>query len=84
MIVAHQGFAGHRGYQSTLRCIHRHVWWPTMNDDVKTFVDGCLLCIKNAQGTKVPRPFGAQITAERPAFRGHPNGFSDDAGIRRR
>ena len=66
LISAHQGFAGHRGYKATLRNLRANAFWPTIEDDFKKFISGCLLCIKNAQGKKVPRPFGAQITAERP------------------
>lgn len=56
-VVAHQGPAGHRGYEVTFAWIARHFYWPTMQTDVGVFVRQCLHCLRARGGAIVPRPW---------------------------
>ncbi len=39
--------------------------WSTMDADIKAFVQSCLVCTLSSSGSKVPRPLGQQIHAQR-------------------
>lgn len=62
--VAHQGPAGHRGKDSTLKRLLPHFWWTNMEVEVEKRRAQCLQCIKLANGKKIPRPMGSQLIAE--------------------
>ena len=64
-VAAHCGLGGHRGYIATRDIIKEKLHWPTLDADVKSFVQSCLVCLLSASGDKVPRPLGHQIHAER-------------------
>ena len=64
-VSAHCGLGGHRGYTATCTTIKQKLHWPTIEADVKTFVQSCLVCLLSASGDKVPRPLGHQVHAER-------------------
>lgn len=64
-VVAHAGLSGHRGEIVTEKTIADKFSWPTLSDDVKKFVRGCLHCM--IVGDRViPRPFGEAIHASAP------------------
>lgn len=65
LVCAHQGSAGHRGAESTLRNLSGYTWCGK-GEDVKRFVAECLSCQLAADGTKVPRPLGRQMISDRP------------------
>eukprot|EP00171_Calliarthron_tuberculosum_P015922 IDg15922t1 len=65
IVAAHCGLGGHRGYTTTCNIIKEQVVWDTIDDDVRVFVQGCLVCLLSESGIKVPRPLGQQIHASR-------------------
>ena len=64
-VAAHCGYGGHRGYTSTLETIKEKMVWENMEGDLKSFVQGCLVCLLSSSGERVRRPLGTQIHAER-------------------
>jgi hypothetical protein len=64
-VVAHAGASGHRGARTTAKALREHFWWPSLDQDVAAFVQGCLHCMVTAGG-KVPRPHGETLVATRP------------------
>lgn len=64
-VAAHCELGGHRGYTTTSAIIKEKFDLPTLQADVKTFVQRCLVCMLSASGDKVPRPLGHQLHAER-------------------
>jgi len=64
-VAAHCGMGGHRGYTATSAIVKEHVHWPTLDADVKSFVQSCLICLLSSSGNKVPRPLGHQVHAEK-------------------
>jgi transposase InsO family protein len=64
-VVAHAGAAGHRGARATATALEELFDWPTLRDDVKAFVSGCLHCMVTASG-KIPRPLGEALHATKP------------------
>ena len=64
--MTHQGPNGDRGQKGTLMYLEPHFLWNNMENDVEKRRMQCLQCIKVADGTKVPRPLGTQLLAERP------------------
>ena len=64
-VSAHSGFGGHRGYTTTLEILKEKLHWDNMEGDVKSFVNGCLVCLLSSSGNHVRRPLGTQIHAER-------------------
>ena len=65
MVAAHCGLGGHRGYLTTCNVIKSKMIWTTVDEDVKTFVQGCLVCLLSESGIKVPRPLGQQMHASK-------------------
>ena len=53
--AVHGGILGaHRSAQVTYRLLERSVWWPSMEEDVKRWVESCLSCLKGrSRPTKV-------------------------------
>jgi len=53
--AVHGGILGaHRSAQVTYRLLERSVWWPSMEEDVKRWVESCLNCLKGrSRPTKV-------------------------------
>lgn len=41
------------------------MYWENMEDDIKAFVNGCLVCLLPASGDKVRQPLGSQMHAEK-------------------
>ncbi len=64
-ISAHCGLGGHRGYTTTCYVIKERVNWEGMEEDVKAFVKGCMVCLLSSSSDKVRRPLGSQIHAEK-------------------
>ncbi|MDR3425806.1 DDE-type integrase/transposase/recombinase, partial [Silvimonas sp.] len=62
-VVAHQGEAGHRGIDNTLRLLNERFVWPNIENDVRTYVRQCLHCLRARGGRKVPRPWGDTLHA---------------------
>jgi RNase H-like domain found in reverse transcriptase/Reverse transcriptase (RNA-dependent DNA polymerase)/Integrase core domain/Integrase zinc binding domain/gag-polyprotein putative aspartyl protease len=44
MVVAHYGISGHNGAQATLQRIQECMYWLHMEEEVKAFVQDCILC----------------------------------------
>lgn len=65
VVAAHCGLGGHRGYTTTCNVIKDKLTWETVDDDVKAFVQGCLVCLLSDSGMKVPRPLGQQVHASK-------------------
>ena len=61
IIIAHSGNMGHRGYQRTLEIIQKHFFWEGMENDIRSFLDSCLNCLKSRKGNTVPRPYGVHV-----------------------
>ena len=66
LVVGYAGHAGHCGMDITKRRLAERFWWPTLVQDVETFVRSCLLCIKSRGGGMIPRPMGRQLQASKP------------------
>lgn len=64
-VAAHCGLGGHRGKTATKSIAKEKVVWPTLDADLDSFCQSCLVCLISATGEKVPRPFGQQEHAER-------------------
>lgn len=52
LVAAHCGFGGHRGYTTTCNIVKARMYWPTLEADVKAFVQSCLVCLLAASGNK--------------------------------
>ena len=65
-VLAHQGEAGHRGIDNTLRLLRERFVWMGLDADVGTFVRQCLHCLKVRGGRTVPRPWGDTLHANGP------------------
>ena len=58
-IGSHVSEGGHRSIEVTLGYLQEHVYWDTMNEDVKCHSNKCLLCLKlKPSSDRVPRPYG--------------------------
>ena len=64
--AAHQGLAGHRGRETTLKRVKREVFWSTMDQDIRRWHADCLQCLKLSDGSSIPRPDGTTLIAEKP------------------
>ena len=64
-VSAHCGLGGHRGCTTTHDILKEKVYWEGMEEDIKAFVQGCLVCLLSSSGEKVRRPLGSQIHAEK-------------------
>ena len=56
-IIGHQGAAGHRRIDATTKAVRDIFTWPTLDTDVKSFVQACIHCL-SVDGAVVPRPLG--------------------------
>ena len=65
-IVAHTGPGGHRGVGATSDSIAAVFFWPTLQEDVRTFCNTCLHCRSTLGGNRTPRPFGQALHASLP------------------
>jgi transposase InsO family protein len=65
-VLAHQGAAGHRGVDPTLRSLRERFTWPNMESDVRAFVRQCLHCLRVRGGRTIPRPWGDTLHANGP------------------
>ena len=50
MIIAHTSKQGHQRFETTLKYIQEHFWWPDLEEDVRLFLRLCLHCIPNKRG----------------------------------
>lgn len=64
-VSAHCGLGGHRGYTTTCSIIKEKMYWENMEEDIKAFVQGCLVCILSQSGEKIRRPLGSQVHASK-------------------
>ncbi|POM58941.1 DNA/RNA polymerase [Phytophthora palmivora] len=64
-VAAHARLSGHRGANTTERMLAEKFEWPTLSDDIRKFVRGCLHSM--VVGDRViPRPFGEALHASAP------------------
>jgi hypothetical protein len=47
--------AGHPGTLRTKLAIEKDFWWPTLSQDVKTYVQGCAMCQSTKPRTNHPK-----------------------------
>ena len=66
LIISHCGSAGHRAYDATCNVLKQVVWWSTMDEDLRNFMNDCLHCLKTCGPHKVPRPYGEAIHSDHP------------------
>jgi transposase InsO family protein len=71
MVIAHAGAAGHRGQTVTLQGLRAKFMWQNMEEHVRQFVRGCLLCCKTRAGTVIPPPLGKALRGDRPGVSLH-------------
>ena len=56
MKMAHDSeWAMHFGILKTTQRIEAHFYWPSMSEDIKNYVKGCIACQKHARKTKLDR-----------------------------
>ena len=74
--IAHQGPAGHRGKEATLKRLQPHFWWTNMETEVEKRREQCLQCVKLANG-KWQEDFQTDglTTGSRKSRRGHDDGL---------
>jgi Integrase zinc binding domain len=65
-ILAHTGAGGHRGVDSTFTAISAYFFWTTTRTDVSDFVKSCIHCLATIGGSRVPRPLGEVLHADKP------------------
>ncbi len=64
-VAALCGHGGHGGLTATTNIVKQKLHWSTVDFDIKVFVQSCLVCTLSSSCSKVPRPLGQQIHAER-------------------
>lgn len=64
-VSAHHGLGGHRGYIATCSIIKENMYWENMEEDIKAFLQGCLVCRLSESGEKIRGPLGSQIHASK-------------------
>lgn len=64
-VIAHFGLGGHRGVATTVAAIAKGYYWPSLEDDVKAFIQRCLPCASEGSG-QMRRPWGEALHADRP------------------
>ena len=57
---------GRRGVEATSSTIHKSFPWDGMSRDVVALVGGCIHCIVNQAGRKIPRPLASVLHCLRP------------------
>jgi RNase H-like domain found in reverse transcriptase/Integrase zinc binding domain len=65
-ILAHTGAGGHRGVDRTFTAISAYFFWTTMRSDVSDFVKSYIHCLATTGGSRVPRPLGEALHADKP------------------
>lgn len=65
-IISHTGPNGHRGSRSATRVLRKSFFWSTLDDDVSSFVRGCIHCLSTTGGEKVPQPFSPAVHGTSP------------------
>jgi hypothetical protein len=58
--------AGHPGTLRTKLAIEKDFWWPTLLQDVKSYVQGCTTCQNTKPRTNQPKPPYHPISTEHP------------------
>ncbi len=66
LVIAHAGAAGHRGQAVTERDLKTRFTWPGLAQQVREFVQRCLLCCKTRGGVVVPPPIGKALRGAEP------------------
>lgn len=64
-VSAHCGLGGHRGYTTTYDILNEKVHWEGLEEDIKVFVQSCLVCLLSSSGEKICRSLGSQVHAGR-------------------
>jgi RNase H-like domain found in reverse transcriptase/Integrase zinc binding domain len=65
-ILAHTGADGHRSVASTITALSSYFFWTTMRSDISDFVKSCIHCLATTGGSRVPRPLGEALHADKP------------------
>lgn len=66
LCIAHAGESGHRGIESTTDALKSEFDWDGIAEDVKEFVNDCMLCIIAKSGNRIPRPLSSGVHATNP------------------
>ena len=64
VVCAHASMGGHHGVDTTLARLQAYAHWEDMAQHVRTFVTGCLHCIRCRGGHVIPRPLGHQVRSQ--------------------
>ena len=67
-VVAHCGLGGHRGVDATLETIKKHFNWNNLNNDIKEWVGGCIICKISKSPKIIQRPWGENLRATTPGL----------------
>ena len=46
------GYAGHGGEYKTVQLVRRYFWWPSLDNECRAFVKGCVHCQRNKASTR--------------------------------
>jgi RNase H-like domain found in reverse transcriptase/Integrase core domain/Integrase zinc binding domain len=65
-ILARTGAGGHRGVASTFTALSAYFFWTTARSDTLDFVKCCIHCLATTGGSRVPRPLGEALHADKP------------------
>ena len=66
IVIAHCGWAGHRGIYATTTAIANRFKWKGLTKDVKLRLEKCLHCVTTRGGKVIPRPLGSTLVAIEP------------------
>ena len=66
MVLAHCGISGHRGVLATQSVIKEQFFWKGLENDVRSFINGCIHCLVSRSGETIPRPLGSQLHGKSP------------------
>ena len=64
LVCAHASMGGHHGVDTTLARLQAYAFWDGMHAHTRTFVTGCLHCVRCRGGHVIPRPLGHQVRAQ--------------------
>jgi len=65
-VAAHMGQGGHRGFDVTMKLLRERFYWESMEEDIKNFLEHCLICQLVKGTARMLRPWGTGLRGERP------------------
>jgi len=58
--------AGHPGQRRTFNAASKDYWWPTMKEDIRSYIQGCATCQSSKPRTTGEKPPPSPISTEHP------------------